>query len=219
MATTPTASVSQDSSALGRLRQKGLRVRTISTMASSVISDSTNQAVWKTCAVAPAMRSRKAKVDEVEQRADQAEAHHEAAHVADVPVARGRTCSASTLSVAIASDGMSDRKLLSRICGASSGRNGRNERGDGHGDHVAEIGAGGDGDVLHRVGEGPAAVVHAAQQDAQIALEQDHVGGLARHIHRAVDGNADVGLMQRRRIVDAVAEIADDMAALAQGLR
>ncbi len=37
-----------------------------------------------------------------------------------------RVTPASTVSVAIAIDGTSDRKLLSRICLASSGRKGRN---------------------------------------------------------------------------------------------
>ena len=61
-ASPPTASVSQDSSAPGRLFQNGLRVRTIITMASSVISDSTNHPVWKSRSVAPATRMRNPKV-------------------------------------------------------------------------------------------------------------------------------------------------------------
>ena len=50
----------------------------------------------------------------------------ETPHRADVPATRRRDSSGSTLSPAIIIDGMSARKLLSRICFARSGKNGMN---------------------------------------------------------------------------------------------
>ena len=60
---------------------------------------------------------------------------------------------------------------------------------------------------------GAAPLEDAGVQHAEPALEQHDVGGVARHVHRGRDGDADVGGVQRRRIVDAVAEIADDVPA------
>ena len=48
--------------------------------------------------------------------------------------------------------------------------------------------------------------------------EQDHVGGGLRHAGGAVDREADIGRLERRRIVDAVAEEADDVAPRLQRL-
>ncbi len=47
---------------------------------------------------------------------------------------------------------------------------------------------------------------------------QHEVGGGARRVGRAADGDADVGLFQRRRIVDAVAGHADDVAGALEDL-
>ena len=48
-------------------------------------------------------------------------------------------------------------------------------------------------------------------------LHKDHVRRRFRHVHGAVHGNADIGRMERRGIVDAVAEIPHHMAAPFQG--
>ena len=52
-------------------------------------------------------------------------------------------------------------------------------------------------------------------QHAQAALEQDDVGGVLRHVDGVGDGDAHVGGVQRGRVVDAVAQEADDVAAAA----
>ena len=52
-----------------------------------------------------------------------------------------------------------------------------------------------------------------AWSTSQAGLEQDDVGGVARDVDGAGDRDADVGGVQRRRVVDAVAEEADDVAA------
>ena len=47
----------------------------------------------------------------------------------------------------------------------------------------------------------------------EIVLEQDHGGGLARHISAALThGHADMGGLERRRVVDTVASHGDDFA-------
>ncbi len=46
----------------------------------------------------------------------------------------------------------------------------------------------------------------------QVVPQQDQVGRLLGHVDGGVDREADVGRVQRRRVVDAVAEVADDLA-------
>ena len=93
------------------------------------------------------------------------------------------------------------------------GRNGRNSDAAGHAEHVAEIGAGAHHDVFHDVAEGAPAFQHPGVQHVQILFQQDHVGRVLGHVHGAVDRDADIRGMQRGRIVDAVAQIADHVAA------
>ena len=102
---------------------------------------------------------------------------------------------------------------MSRICIGSIGRNGRNSAAPGHGEHVAEVRAAAHHDVLDDVGEGAPALEHALVEHAQIVLQSRIIGrGLLGDVDGAVDRDADIGGMQRRRIVDAVAEKADDVA-------
>ena len=71
-------------------------------------------------------------------------------------------------------------------------------------------------DLVDRVGQhaliDAAADLHCRQRIHQARSGEHHAGGGARHVGRAGDGNADVGLLQRGRVVDAVAGHADDMA-------
>ena len=53
--------------------------------------------------------------------------------------------------------------------------------------------------------------------DAEIVLEQHEVGRLLGDVRGAVDRDADIGRMQRRSIVDAVAEKAHHHACALQG--
>ena len=53
-------------------------------------------------------------------------------------------------------------------------------------------------------------------QHSQVLLQQHDVGAFARDIDRGVDRNAHVGEVQRRRIVDPVAHIADRVPRLLQ---
>ena len=47
-------------------------------------------------------------------------------------------------------------------------------------------------------------------------LDEDDIRGLHSHVRASADGDADVGLRERRRVVDAVADHGDAEAALLQ---
>ena len=79
------------------------------------------------------------------------------------------TCSGSTLSVEIAIDGTSERKLLSRICLAASGRNGRNGVASAMLTMLPKFALVVMRDVFQRVGERAPAVLDAAAQHVQVA--------------------------------------------------
>ena len=87
----------------------------------------------------------------------------------------------------------------------------------GHADHVAEVRAGPHPDVLERVGEGAATLGHALADRGEARLEQDDVGRGTGDVRGVVDADAHVGHMQSRRVIDAVAHVADDVPRLAQG--
>lgn len=154
----------------------------------------------------------------VEEGAHQSETHHETSHEPNIPV----TWPTHLIDIDIVTRDRESRYVGEEIVQQDLLGQQRQERqvkrGGCHADHVAEIGAGRDGDVLHRVGEGLAAIVDAPHQYAQVALEQDDVRGFARHIDGRIYRNADICFMERRRIVDAIAQIADHVAAPAQRL-
>ncbi len=194
---------------LGRLDSSGTRVLSTNSTASSVNSDTTNQAVWKVTESALNTRSSTTKVT-----------RSNAVLASPNTIMKKRTsrmsqrCAVSvsarsTLSVEMVTAGKSDRKLLSRICFGSIGRNGSASVASAIDDHVAEIGAGGDADIFQRVGEGAPAVLDAGAERIEVAPQQNDVGALAGDIDGLVHRDADVGFVERRRIVDAVAEIAD----------
>ena len=54
-------------------------------------------------------------------------------------------------------------------------------------------------------------------KDSQVVLQEDHVRRLFGNVHGAIHGNANIGRMERRRVIDAVAEIPDHMAAPFEG--
>ena len=102
---------------------------------------------------------------------------------------------------------------MRRICSGSIGRKGRNSDAAGHADHVAEVRAGPHEDVLHDVPEAPPSLDDAVVEDGEPLLKQDDVGRVLGHVDGVLDRDADVGRVERGRVVDAVAQAADDVAA------
>ena len=92
------------------------------------------------------------------------------------------------------------------------------QRGGAGAEHVPEVRRGAHQDVLDRVGEDAAALDDAAGEDVEILVEQHDVGGVLGHVGRGLDGDADVGVVQRDGVVDAVAEESDGRAEGALGL-
>ncbi|CAM5345144.1 hypothetical protein SSTU70S_04809 [Stutzerimonas stutzeri] len=154
---------------------------------------------------------------QIERRADQPEQDHEAPHLADVPaVRRARPVGIDT--VAGDADGRDvGEEIVQQVVLLGQQRQERQEeRRHSHADHVAEVGAGSQVDVLERVGEGAPAFIDALADQRQLVAQQHEVGGLLGHIHRGVHGDADIRGVQRRRVVDPVAEKAHHMTGLLQ---
>ena len=119
------------------------------------------------------------------------------------------TRSGSTLSVEIAIDGTSERKLLSRICLATSGRNGSSGAASAMLTMLPKFAL-----VVIEMYLSVLANVRLpsstpVRRTSRSRFKQDDVGALAGDVHGLFDRNADVGRVQGRRIVDAVAEVAD----------
>ena len=83
------------------------------------------------------------------------------------------------------------------------------QRRAGGAEHVPEVRRRAHQDVLDRVGEDPPALDDAVGEDPEVLVEQHDVGGVLGDVRRRVDGDADVGVVQRDRVVDAVAEEPD----------
>ena len=120
------------------------------------------------------------------------------------------------MSLEIAIDGTSERKLFSRICLAASGRNGSSGAASAMLSMFPKF-ALVVIEIFERVGKGSPSILDAAAQAVEIAAQEDNVGTLARDIHGLLDRDADIGRMQSRCVVDAVAEISDRVPGLLQG--
>ena len=83
-----------------------------------------------------------------------------------------------------------------------------------HAEHVSEIGAGRHEDVLERIGKSDPPLLDSIDQHRQILFQQDNISRFLGHVRGALHGNAYVGRMERRSIVDPVAHVADDIPGL-----
>ena len=86
------------------------------------------------------------------------------------------------------------------------------DRGDGDGGDV--VGRGPD-QVLDDLAEGQARQLRGLHQAAQASTDEDYVGGLHGHVGPAADGDADIGLLQCRGVVDAIADHGHPLAVFA----
>ena len=85
-----------------------------------------------------------------------------------------------------------------------------------HTEHVADIRAGAHADVFGDIDKYPASLQYAAAQYQQVLFQQNDVGRLLGDIDGAVHRQAHVGRLQRRTVIDAVAEKADHVPLAAQ---
>ena len=87
------------------------------------------------------------------------------------------------------------------------------QRRAGGAEHVAEVAGRAHQHVLHGVGEDAPPFHDAVGEHAEVLVQQDHVGGVLGDVGGGVDRDADVGGVQRKRVVDPVAEERDPAAA------
>ena len=128
---------------------------------------------------------------------------------------RGRsTSSGSTLSSAMPTAGTSDRKLLSRICPASSGRNGRNSEAAAMLTMLPRFAL----VVVRMYLSVLANVLRPSSMPRRITsrLRSSRTKSAAslRHVHRLLHRQARVRRVHGRRVVHAVAQEADHVAHL-----
>ncbi len=214
--TTPNAATV--TSRLGRLRKNGMRRVRIAKMTSVwVARDSTNQPVRNTHRPRRGSTpSISAECEEVEHRAQRAEDRHEPADERDVPVRRRCSCSASTWSVGMASWLAVVEQVVEQDLAGQHRQEGQEQR-----TRAAAV------NMLPKLLDVPIntyLMVLAKMrrpsatpvgEHVQVLFEQDYVGGVLGDVGGGVDRDADVGGVQRQRVVDAVAEEADGAAAAA----
>ena len=147
--------------------------------------------------------------EEVVDARDRAEEGHEAADQADVPLGGAR----EELLVDVVGRDRHLADVVEEVVEQDLRRQHRQEReeqrGAGGGEHVAEVRRGSHQHVLDRVGEDAPAFDDAVGDDAEVLVEQDDVGGVLGDVGGGVDRDADVGVVEGDRVVDAVAEEAD----------
>ena len=96
-------------------------------------------------------------------------------------------------------------------------KEGDEEAGPRHAQHVAEIRAGTHLDVFQDVPESLPPFSHPVHQYEQALFQEDDVRRLLGDVHRVVDGNPHVGRFQGRGVVDAVPQVPDDVVVPVQG--
>jgi len=87
-----------------------------------------------------------------------------------------------------------------------------------HAEHIPKVRDGTHQEILHDVCRGAASLDDSLMQDVQPWLEQDDVGGFARHVDCRGNGYAHIGGVQRRRIVNPVSHVAHDVSPLLEGM-
>src|SRR5258708_4735873 len=152
--------------------------------------------------------------EEVIHRADGADEDHEVANQADVPM-----LGFAHVSFVHVVGGDGDlrhvvKKVVEQNLSGEHGQEFKKQGSSGHAEHVAEVRAGAHQKIFHDVAEGLAAFDDSVVKHIQTRFQQDDVSSVAGNVHRGGNGDADVGGVQRRGIVDAIAHVADHVAAV-----
>ena len=155
--------------------------------------------------------------DQVERGAERGEARDEDGQVAGGPAVRA--CELARVSVIQGEGELGEviAEVLHEQLERQHGQERQERAGGQDAQDIAEVGGHGGLEVFGGVQGGVPGCGDAAVQDVQVLAEQDRVGGLPGDPGGLGDGQADVGGAQRGCVVDAVAEVADDVAPGAQG--
>src|SRR5208337_4663860 len=89
----------------------------------------------------------------------------------------------------------------------------QDQRGAGHAEHVAEVRARAHQHIFGHVLDRGAPARDGVTNHREIRFEENQIGCRASDVGRALDGDSDVGRVQRRRVVDAVPHESHDIAA------
>ena len=144
---------------------------------------------------------------EVEDRADRSEDAHEPTDEGDVP------CRWAGQDLAVDPIG-GDRQLtdvVQQVVEQDLRRKHREEREEQRrpcrAEHVSEVRRRGHQHVLQGVGEDPPSLHHTVGQHTEVFVEQHDVGGVFGDVGSRFHGDADIGRVQRHRVVDTVAHV------------
>src|SRR5450631_844854 len=148
----------------------------------------------------------------VEDRADRSDEDHEFENIADVPFARNR----EILLVDIVRGDGGLREIIEQIVGEDLNgqhrQEGQEDAGAEHAEHIAEIRTRAHLDIFGDIAENLAPFDYAFLKHHQTLFEQDDVRRFLGDVDGRIDGNADVGGLERRAVVDAIAQESNDMA-------
>ena len=92
----------------------------------------------------------------------------------------------------------------------------QNERYSGHAKHVSKVGACRHEHVLERVGKRRPPFPHAVDQHTEVLFQQHDVRSVLGDIDRGVDGDADVGDVKGRSIIDPVPHVPHHIAGFSE---
>ena len=129
------------------------------------------------------------------------------------------TCGSGGSTPSASAGAPSVTRLFHRSCSGSSA--GCATKNCGHEDdqHLGDVARQQEQDGLLDVVEDDAALMHRLDDGREVVVGQDHVRGLAGHVRAdSAHRHADVGALERRRVVDAVAGHGDDVAAALERL-
>ena len=152
----------------------------------------------------------------VKERTDRADGQHEVADKSHVPALRSHQVFVIDIVQWQRDFGYVVEQVVEQDLQRQHRQKRQKQRGGGHAEHVAEVRTGGHHDVLHHVAKSAPPFQDALVQHHQVFFQQDHGSGLLGHIDRTIDRDANIGCVQRGRVVDTVAQIANDMAACFQ---
>ena len=155
---------------------------------------------------------------DVEDGTEQSEDDHELLDARDVPLFGFLDAFVFDVVEGHAELGEIVEDVLHQDVDGQQGQKGEENARDQDREHVSEVAADGHLQVFGHIGKCTAAFDDTFIQDVEVLLEENDVRDFLRDVHGGVDGDADVGLLQRQAIVDAVAHVADGVAIGLEGL-